>query len=146
DPLGDGNKAPARALEVIKKGLAGPVDQSLRLELDGIVELGETDATQNLIRNFFLAEKYKKGTSKVPAQKIAHAAVIGAGVMGRRRLKQLPTSWKSRSKFFVISLTRHRTPRFSRQILLPCQSPNSLPKQKDPIALSDCIFSIRSAE
>src|SRR5438105_3754021 len=82
DPPRDGNKAPARALEVIKKGLAGPVDQSLRLELDGIVELGETDATQNLIRNFFLAEKYKKGTSKVPAQKIAHAAVIGAGVMG----------------------------------------------------------------
>src|SRR2546421_11544458 len=76
DPPRDGNKAPARALEVIKKGLAGPVDQSLRLELDGIVELGETDATQNLIRNFFLAEKYKKGTSKVPAQKIAHAAVI----------------------------------------------------------------------
>ena len=82
DPPKDGNKAPARALEVIKKGLAGPIDQSLRLELDGIVELGRTDATQNLIRNFFLAEKYKKGTSKVPAQKIAHAAVIGAGVMG----------------------------------------------------------------
>jgi 3-hydroxyacyl-CoA dehydrogenase / enoyl-CoA hydratase / 3-hydroxybutyryl-CoA epimerase len=82
DLPGDGNKAPARALQVIKKGLAGPVDQSLRLELDGIAELGETDATQNLIRNFFLDEKYRKGTSKVPAQKIAHAAVIGAGVMG----------------------------------------------------------------
>src|SRR5437868_1057247 len=82
DLAGDGNKAPARALEVIKKGLAGTVDESLRMELDGIVELGGTDATQNLIRGFFLAEKYKKGTSKPSTQKIAHSAVIGAGVMG----------------------------------------------------------------
>src|SRR5205085_12512998 len=81
-PAGGGNKAPARALEVIEKGLAGSVDESLRMELEGIVELGKTDATQNLIRNFFLAEKYKKGKSKAPMQKIAHAAVIGAGVMG----------------------------------------------------------------
>src|SRR5262249_14851968 len=35
-----------------------------------------------LIRNFFLAEKYKRGTSKTPPEKIVHAAVIGAGVMG----------------------------------------------------------------
>src|SRR5437660_1056502 len=81
-PRGDGNKAPARALEVIKKGLGRPVDESLRMELEGIVELGETDASQNLIRNFFLAERDKKGTSNAPAPKTAHAAVIGAGVMG----------------------------------------------------------------
>jgi 3-hydroxyacyl-CoA dehydrogenase/enoyl-CoA hydratase/3-hydroxybutyryl-CoA epimerase len=35
-----------------------------------------------LIRNFFLAEKYKKGASKTTAEKVVHAAVIGAGVMG----------------------------------------------------------------
>ena len=52
------------------------------MELDTIVELGETDATQNLIRNFFLAEKYKRGSSKPAPEKITHAAVIGAGVMG----------------------------------------------------------------
>ena len=52
------------------------------LELDGIVDLGKTESTQNLIRNFFLAEKYKKGTSRTPTEKIVHAAVIGAGVMG----------------------------------------------------------------
>jgi 3-hydroxyacyl-CoA dehydrogenase/enoyl-CoA hydratase/3-hydroxybutyryl-CoA epimerase len=50
--------------------------------LDAIVELGGSEATQNLIRNFFLAEKYKKGNAKAAAEKIAHAAVIGAGVMG----------------------------------------------------------------
>ena len=76
------NPAPARALEVIKKGLASSVDQSLALELDAIVDLGETESTQNLIRNFFLAEKYRKGTSKTAPVKVVHAAVIGAGVMG----------------------------------------------------------------
>jgi 3-hydroxyacyl-CoA dehydrogenase/enoyl-CoA hydratase/3-hydroxybutyryl-CoA epimerase len=79
-PRPSGNLAPARALEIIRKNL--PVDQSLAAELDTIVELGETDATQNLIRNFFLAEKYKRGRSKQTPEKITHAAVIGAGVMG----------------------------------------------------------------
>ncbi len=46
------------------------------------MDLGKTESTQNLIRNFFLAEKYKKGTSRTQPEKIVHAAVIGAGVMG----------------------------------------------------------------
>src|SRR5437763_11677845 len=75
-----GNLPPARALEIIRKNL--PLDQSLAAELDAIVELGKTDATQNLIRNFFLAEKYKRGSSKQMSEKITHAAVIGAGIMG----------------------------------------------------------------
>ena len=74
--------APARALGVITTGFTNPVEESLALELDAIVDLGNTESTRNLIRNFFLAEKYKKGTSKAPADKIVHAAVIGAGVMG----------------------------------------------------------------
>jgi 3-hydroxyacyl-CoA dehydrogenase/enoyl-CoA hydratase/3-hydroxybutyryl-CoA epimerase len=77
-----GNLAPARASEIINQSSAISVDESLKLELDAIAELGETDATQNLIRNFFLAEKYKKGTAKAPAEKVLHAAVIGAGIMG----------------------------------------------------------------
>jgi 3-hydroxyacyl-CoA dehydrogenase/enoyl-CoA hydratase/3-hydroxybutyryl-CoA epimerase len=52
------------------------------MEVDAISELGATDATQNLIRNFFLAEKYRKGSSKTASEKVMHAAVIGAGVMG----------------------------------------------------------------
>src|SRR6266576_3806973 len=79
---GNHNLAPARALEIIKKGLFASTEQSLAFELDAIVDLGKTESTQNLIRNFFLAEKYKKGPAKVPAQKVVHAAVIGAGVMG----------------------------------------------------------------
>src|SRR5881398_1837468 len=79
-PKPSGNLAPARALEIIRKNL--PLDQSLAAELDAIVELGKTDATQNLIRNFFLTEKYKRGSSRQMPEKITHAAVIGAGVMG----------------------------------------------------------------
>src|SRR6266404_1655389 len=77
-----GNPVLERAYEIINKTLSISPDESLRLELDGIVELGETESTQNLIRNFFLAEKYKKGTSRTSPEKIVHAAVIGAGVMG----------------------------------------------------------------
>ncbi len=77
-----GNPALERAYEIVNKTLSISPDESLRLELDGIVELGKTESTQNLIRNFFLAEKYKKGTSQTSREKIVHAAVIGAGVMG----------------------------------------------------------------
>jgi 3-hydroxyacyl-CoA dehydrogenase / enoyl-CoA hydratase / 3-hydroxybutyryl-CoA epimerase len=77
-----GNAAPSRALEIINRTLSISPNESLKLELEGIVELGKTESTQNLIRNFFLAEKYKKGTSQTPPEKIVHAAVIGAGVMG----------------------------------------------------------------
>jgi 3-hydroxyacyl-CoA dehydrogenase/enoyl-CoA hydratase/3-hydroxybutyryl-CoA epimerase len=81
-PKQSGNPAFQRAFEIITKTQSISPDESLRLELDGIVDLGKTESTQNLIRNFFLAEKYKKGTSRTPAEKIVHAAVIGAGVMG----------------------------------------------------------------
>jgi 3-hydroxyacyl-CoA dehydrogenase / enoyl-CoA hydratase / 3-hydroxybutyryl-CoA epimerase len=81
-PRQTGNPAPVRALEVIKRGLTSSIDQALALELDAIVDLGKSESTRNLIRNFFLNEKYRKGTSKVSAEKVVHAAVIGAGVMG----------------------------------------------------------------
>src|SRR5205807_3182045 len=81
-PKQRGNAAPERAWEIINKTLSISPDQSLKMELDAIVDLGKSESTQNLIRNFFLAERYKKGTSKAPQEKIVHAAVIGAGVMG----------------------------------------------------------------
>jgi len=77
-----GNRALECAGEIISKTLSISPDESLRLELEGIVDLGKTESTQNLIRNFFLAEKYKKGTSRMASEKVVHAAVIGAGVMG----------------------------------------------------------------
>jgi 3-hydroxyacyl-CoA dehydrogenase/enoyl-CoA hydratase/3-hydroxybutyryl-CoA epimerase len=77
------NPAPARAAEIINHSLTSSIDESLARELDAIVELGATESTRNLIRNFFLADKYKKSPSKTaPGEKVVHAAVIGAGVMG----------------------------------------------------------------
>ena len=81
-PRQTGNPAFERAYEIINKTQSVSPEESLKLELEGIVELGKTESTQNLIRNFFLAEKYKKGRSRTPSDKIVHAAVIGAGVMG----------------------------------------------------------------
>lgn len=77
-----GNEAPALAFDIVYHALTRSVEESLRHELDAIADLGKTEPTQNLIRNFFLAEKYKKGSAKTPVQKVMHAAVIGAGVMG----------------------------------------------------------------
>ncbi|HEY4758510.1 MAG TPA: 3-hydroxyacyl-CoA dehydrogenase NAD-binding domain-containing protein [Chthoniobacterales bacterium] len=81
-PRASGNAAPQRAYQIITTTSHHSVEESLGMELDAIVKLGETDATQNLVRNFFLTEKYKRGSGKALAQKITHAAVIGAGVMG----------------------------------------------------------------
>jgi 3-hydroxyacyl-CoA dehydrogenase/enoyl-CoA hydratase/3-hydroxybutyryl-CoA epimerase len=81
-PRQQGNEASERAYQIINKTLWISPDESLRMELDAIAELGKVESTQNLIRNFFLAEKYKKGSSKPPTQRVMHAAVIGAGVMG----------------------------------------------------------------
>ena len=81
-PRQHGNAAPERASQIIDETLTISPDESLRMELDTIVDLGKTESTQNLIRNFFLAEKYKKGASRAPSERVAHAAVIGAGVMG----------------------------------------------------------------
>src|SRR5437016_4893012 len=45
-PRASGNLASARAREVITKGLRGTVEDSLRMELDTIADLGETEPTQ----------------------------------------------------------------------------------------------------
>lgn len=81
-PKAGGNTAPVRAYEIIQRSGDSSIAESLAMEVDAISELGATDATQNLIRNFFLADKYRKGSSTTAPEKISHAAVIGAGLMG----------------------------------------------------------------
>src|SRR5207249_3767041 len=71
-PSQTGNPAPQRAYEIINKTLSISPDESLRMELDAIVDLGKKESTQNLIRNFFLAEKYKKGSPDAPPEKVKH--------------------------------------------------------------------------
>lgn len=81
-PKASGNAAPGRAFEIIRRANSSSIEESLAMEVDAISELGATDATRNLIRSFFLGDKYKKGSPKTAVEKIAHAAVIGAGIMG----------------------------------------------------------------
>ena len=69
-PKNSGNAAPGRAYEIIKRSGDSSVEESLAMEVDAISELGATDATQNLIRNFFLADKYRKGSSKTAPEKL----------------------------------------------------------------------------
>src|SRR4030095_13072676 len=48
---GDPKSARARALGIITASATTPIDESLKLEVDAIVDLGKTESTQNLIRN-----------------------------------------------------------------------------------------------
>jgi 3-hydroxyacyl-CoA dehydrogenase/enoyl-CoA hydratase/3-hydroxybutyryl-CoA epimerase len=78
-----------KALNVVAKGVGKSIEESLALERDAILELGNTEVCRNLIRIFFLQERARKLTgvpagvaseSKVPPVK--RVAVVGAGVMG----------------------------------------------------------------
>lgn len=78
-----------KALEVVTQGLRKPLEDSLALERDAILELGTTKACRNLIHIFFLQERAKKllgvgddieRNVKIPPVK--RIAVVGAGIMG----------------------------------------------------------------
>lgn len=76
-----------KALEVMTRGIAKSVSDSLALEREGIIELIQTDACHNLIRVFFMQERAKKrtiesSTPQLEPKPVTRAAVIGAGVMG----------------------------------------------------------------
>lgn len=97
-----------KALDVVTHGISRSAEDSLRLEVDGIMELAASETTRNLIQLFFLQERAKKlsvpkadlanvlaarasrpcdpeltGETPAPLLKpISHCAVIGAGVMG----------------------------------------------------------------
>jgi 3-hydroxyacyl-CoA dehydrogenase/alkylation response protein AidB-like acyl-CoA dehydrogenase/enoyl-CoA hydratase/carnithine racemase len=80
-----------KALEVITHGLRRSVEASLRLEVEGIMQLTRGQTTRNLIQLFFLQERAKKlnagqasslSSEKTNLPRVQHCAVIGAGVMG----------------------------------------------------------------
>ncbi len=72
-----------KALEVVTGGSSRSIEESLQLEVDGIMELAYTPATRNLIQLFFLQERAKKlSAGPTSNQKVQNCAVIGAGVMG----------------------------------------------------------------
>lgn len=78
--------APMRAIDVIQTARQFDRQQALDLEAETFAELGISDISKNLVKCFFLTEKFKKltvpGTEQFTPQKIAKAGVIGAGIMG----------------------------------------------------------------
>jgi 3-hydroxyacyl-CoA dehydrogenase/enoyl-CoA hydratase/3-hydroxybutyryl-CoA epimerase len=78
--------APFKAVEVIKSTLNLPREKALDIESSAFAQLAITPISKNLVKVFYLSEKYKKlavpGAENVQAMPIAKGAVIGAGVMG----------------------------------------------------------------
>lgn len=75
-----------KAFEVMTRGLTRPIRASLALERDGVIELVQGSACENLVRIFFLQNRAKKldvpGVERTEPTPITRTAVIGAGTMG----------------------------------------------------------------
>ncbi len=77
--------APFEIIELIKKTYGMKSKEAFRLESEHFANLGPTEISKNLIKVFFLSEKYKKfkwTDAKSAAGPVEKCGVIGAGVMG----------------------------------------------------------------
>lgn len=79
--------APVHAIDAMEQGLAGSLDAGLEIEARIFGELAATPVCKNLIRVFFLREKYSKLKVEVearpgPRPPVEKLGVLGAGVMG----------------------------------------------------------------
>jgi len=78
--------APLEALRTIQKTCQLNRSRALSLEARGFGQLAVTEISKNLVKVFYLTEKYKKwtvpGTEHVQPKTIQKCAVIGAGIMG----------------------------------------------------------------
>jgi 3-hydroxyacyl-CoA dehydrogenase/enoyl-CoA hydratase/3-hydroxybutyryl-CoA epimerase len=73
--------APLAALESVRFGLSHDRDAGYLQEAQHLARLAPTEVSKNLISIFYLNEMLKKDMHRSPV-KIAHAGVLGAGVMG----------------------------------------------------------------
>ena len=81
-----------KALDITIQGLSLPIEKTLELERKTLVELIQTDVSNNLVRVFFMQERAKhlrlkdvsivKGTPGEDLPAVNNIAVIGAGTMG----------------------------------------------------------------
>ncbi len=78
--------APLRALDTVQKTLYLNRSFALDIESSAFADLAITSISKNLVKVFFVAEKFKKltipGTENVKPAPIRKGAVIGAGIMG----------------------------------------------------------------
>lgn len=81
-----------KALDITIKGLSLPIEKTLELERKALVELIQTDVSNNLVRVFFMQERAKhmrlkdvtiiKGAPGESHSPVKSIAVLGAGTMG----------------------------------------------------------------
>ena len=78
--------APMKAIDVIQKTFGINRNQAMQIEAKAFAQLAVTDISKNLVRVFYLSEKYKKfmppGAENIKPMPIHKVAVVGAGVMG----------------------------------------------------------------
>ena len=78
--------APLKAIEVVSQNFYTSRQKGLEIEAKGFGSLAVTDISKNLVKVFYLSEKYKKlkidGTDDVVPLKIERCGVLGAGIMG----------------------------------------------------------------
>ena len=78
--------APLKAVDVIRKTKYLPREQAMDIESSAFAHLAVMPLSKNLIKLFYLTEKYKKltipGTENIKPVAVTKVAVIGAGIMG----------------------------------------------------------------
>ncbi len=78
--------APLKALEVMKETFSMPREKALQSESKGFAHLVITDVCKNLIKVFYMTERYKKlmppDCVHLTPRTIKKCGVLGAGVMG----------------------------------------------------------------
>lgn len=77
--------APIKAIEVISKGFGDSLEKALLREAEVFGNLVITETAKNLIKVFFLNEKYKHhdwGLADIKPVSISKSGIVGAGVMG----------------------------------------------------------------
>lgn len=77
--------APPEIIDLIHKTYGMNSANAYRLESEHFAKLGAGEVSKNLIKLFFLSEKYKKQNwtqSKIKAADVRKCGVVGAGVMG----------------------------------------------------------------
>ena len=76
--------APLKAIEVVREGMALPLDRALRVEADGFADLVVTDVAKGLISIFFTKNDVDSRSAAIAkaARPVDRIGILGAGFMG----------------------------------------------------------------
>lgn len=76
--------APVAAIKVMEKACTKSRDEAIEIEAETFAKLAKTDVAESLVQVFLGDQYLKKVSTKLTknTQKVEHAAVLGAGIMG----------------------------------------------------------------